>query len=286
MQEPSSVGALLVHGIERLRGHSAGEILDAETLLAACLGLSRARLRGFPELEPDSAQIERYLAWIERRRAGEPIAYITGQREFWSLPLAVGPAVLVPRPETELVVERTLALEHGAPLRVLDLGTGSGAIALALAHERPAWQVTAIDVSAAALALARANGATLGMARVRFLEGSWFDPVAGERFDLIVSNPPYIGADDPALKDATLRHEPRAALSPGTDALAALREIVTGAPACLEPGGWLVLEHGMDQAAALRAALVARGFARVRCHRDLAGHERVTEAQWPEIRNE
>lgn len=286
MPGPCTIGTLLARGTERLRGCSSSASLDAETLLAECLGLSRTQLRAFPELEPEAGQISRYLEWIERRQRGEPLAYITGWREFWSLRLAVGPAVLVPRPETELLVERALELGGTSTRRMLDLGTGSGAIALALARERPAWSITATDASAAALALARTNAAALGLARVRLLEGSWCDAVAGERFALIVSNPPYIGAEDPALLDAALRHEPLTALTPGPDALAALRTIARAAPVCLEPGGWLVLEHGMDQAAALRAVLVARGFARVRCHRDLAGHERVTEAQWPQQRNE
>lgn len=284
MTDSASIGALLAQGLERLEGRSSSAALDAELLLAVCLGLSRAQMRAAPEREPAAAQVERYRSLLERRHAGEPLAYLTGRREFWSLSLAVTPAVLVPRPETELVIERALALHDLASCRALDLGTGSGAIALALAQERPRWQVTATDVSPEALAVARSNARELGLGRVRFLEGSWFAPLAGERFDIIVSNPPYVAADDEALQTPELRHEPQRALTPGADGLAALRELVGEAPHFLGQGGWLVLEHGAGQAAALGAALVARGFGHVRCHRDLAGHERVTEAQWPQPR--
>jgi len=189
--------------------------------------------------------------------------------------------VLVPRPETELLVERALALGSAPQARVADLGTGSGAVALALASERPHWRMTATELSAQALAVARANAAQLALTGIDFRQGSWFEPLAGERFDLILSNPPYIGSDDPALADPALAHEPRLALTPGADALACLRALVRGAPQHLEPGGWLLLEHGATQAAAVAGALVARGFAQVRSHRDLAGRERMTEGQWP-----
>ncbi|HEY1284408.1 MAG TPA: peptide chain release factor N(5)-glutamine methyltransferase, partial [Steroidobacteraceae bacterium] len=170
------------------------------------------------------------------------------------------------------------ALLPGPNARVADLGTGSGAIALALAHERPRWRVTGTDVSEEALRVARSNAASLGLAQVEWVHGSWFEPLAARRFDAVVSNPPYIGAQEPEL--AMLRSEPRAALSPGADALACLRAIVREAPDHLEHGGWLVLEHGSRQAAELARELVARGFRHVRSHRDLAGHERATEGQW------
>jgi release factor glutamine methyltransferase len=179
-----------------------------------------------------------------------------------------------------LLVERALALRPEPLARVIDLGTGSGAIALALASERPVWQVTATDLSAEALSVAQANAASHGLTRVEFLTGSWFEPVRERRFDLVVSNPPYIGAAEPELAAGTLRHEPRAALSPGDDAMASLRAIVRAAPPHLEHGGWLLLEHGATQAAAVARELVVRGFRHVRSHRDLAGHERMTEAQW------
>ena len=255
--------------------------LDAEVLLAQALGVSRTRLLSHPEDVPDEAASARFMRLIERRAAGEPVAYLLGRKDFWSLALAVGPAVLVPRPETELLVERALVLHPRSFAQVADLGTGSGAIALALARERPLWQVTATDVCPQALAAARANAAALGLAQVEFLGGSWFGDLRGRRFDLVVSNPPYVAEDDPAL--AVLSHEPRLALTPGADALACLREIIRGAPDHLVGGGWLLLEHGATQASAVAAELAARGFVTVRTHRDLAGHERMTEGQWPRL---
>jgi release factor glutamine methyltransferase len=254
--------------------------LEAELLLAHVLGAARARLKSHPESAVEEARASRYLDLIGRRVTGEPLAYITGQREFWSLELAVTPAVLIPRPETELLVERALAVAPAQPLRVADLGTGSGAVALALARERPIWQIVATDVSAPALAVARANAAALGLSHVEFLAGSWFEPLGQARFDLIVSNPPYVAADDPALSGPALAFEPALALTPpGGDALASLRVLARGAPAHLAPGGWLLLEHGATQGREVRAELVAAGFAHVRSHRDLAGHERMTEGQ-------
>ncbi len=186
--------------------------------------------------------------------------------------------VLVPRPETELLVERALALRGEAATQVLDLGTGSGAIALALAMERPTWQLLAVDASPAALAVAEDNAHRLGLANISFQHGNWFSGLTGRQFDLVVSNPPYVDARDPALLD--LAHEPRQALTPGTDALADLRAIIEGAPEHLRAGAWLALEHGTAQAAGVARELVARGFGSVRCHRDLGAHERVTEGQW------
>jgi release factor glutamine methyltransferase len=276
-----TTGELLATATARLAASgSATPHLEAELLLAHVRGQARARLKSHPEDRVDAAHSERFRALIERRAASEPLAYLVGFKDFWTLRLAVTPAVLVPRPETELLVERALHLRPEAAGCVLDLGTGSGAIALALASERSDWQVTATDVSADALAVARANAASLGLARVEWLQGSWFEPLALRRFDLIVSNPPYIGAGEPELSAAELRSEPRGALSPGEDALSSLRAIVHGAGEHLEPGGWLLLEHGARQAAELTRELVGRGFRHVRSHRDLAGHERTTEAQW------
>lgn len=266
---------------------------EAETLVVTCLGLPRSVLITDPERLLDTAQRARLDEWTRRRADGEPLAYLTGEREFWSLPFAVSPAVLVPRPETELLVERALlagdvwctarrsAGATDATLEALDLGTGSGAIALALAVGRPAWRVTAVDRSREALAVARANAARLALPDVSFLEGDWFDPVGDRRYALIVSNPPYVAADDPVLQGDSLRHEPRGALTPGPDALAALHAIIDTAPAHLLPGGALLLEHGATQGAAVRARLAARGYADIVSHRDPAGHERVTEARLP-----
>jgi release factor glutamine methyltransferase len=255
--------------------------LEAEVLLAYVLHAPRSALFAHPERRLDAASAARYEALLARRAAGEPIAYLTGEREFWSLPLSVNSSVLIPRPETELVVERALALLPGLPggeVRVADLGTGSGAIALALASARPGWKLLATDASAPALQVARANAERLRLTGIEFMHGDWFTPLAGRRFHAIVSNPPYVAGGDPALQ--ALRYEPATALSPGPTGLEALRQLIAHAPAHLEPLAWLVLEHGADQAAAVAAALVATGYARVGCHRDLAGHERVTEAQW------
>jgi release factor glutamine methyltransferase len=212
---------------------------------------------------------------VQRRQQGEPIAYIVGQREFFGLPFQVNPAVLIPRPDTELIVE--LALERLAPrARMLDMGTGSGAIAVALAHSRPDAAVTALDVSAAALALAGRNAAANG-ARVEFLRSDWFGALdGGRRFELIVSNPPYIAAGDAHLVQGDLRFEPVGALTDHADGLSALRLIADGAPGFLVDGGWLLMEHGYDQAAAVRALLARRGFADVQSWQDLGGIERVS----------
>lgn len=252
--------------------------LDAGLLLAFALGCPRVRLKSHPEEPRTGADEARYLALIERRARGEPLAYITGLREFWTLELRVTRDVLVPRPETELLVERALVLIPAPQACALDLGTGSGAIALALAAERPAWEVLATDASAAALAVARDNARRLRLANVSFHSGSWFAGLTERRFDLVVSNPPYVDARDPAL--LALKDEPRQALTPGEDALADLRAIIRAAPQHLRPGGWLALEHGTSQAEAVAHELVARGFGSVRSHRDLGGHERVTEGQW------
>ena len=282
LAEPVRLRQLLMRGIEALRPHETNAPLAAEVLLAHVLNRSRAALITQGELPIEPALATRYRALVDRRVAGEPIAYLTGQREFWSLPLHVTPAVLIPRPETELLVERALALlpetQATGELRVADLGTGSGAVALALASERPAWRLTATDQSEAALTVARANAARLQLGAIEFLVGDWFAPLAGRRFAAILSNPPYIALGDAAL--AALRHEPAAALSPGPSGLEALRQLIAQAPAHLEREGWLLLEHGADQADAVAAALVAAGYARVRCHCDLAGRERVTEGRW------
>jgi release factor glutamine methyltransferase len=284
MNVSTNVASVVAMGAQRLRAGAsaaaaASATLDAGLLLAHTLQTTRVRLMSDAESAVEPAALGRYRTLIERRARGEPLAYLTGTREFWSLPLRVSRAVLVPRPETELLVERALAWRAAAEGRVVDLGTGSGAIALALARERPYWQVTATDISMEALAVARVNALQLELARIDFRHGSWFAPLAGARFDLIVSNPPYVAADDPALEDPSLAHEPRLALTPGVDALRCLREIAHAAPQYLEPGGWLLLEHGAAQAAAVRHELVLAGCRYVRSHRDLAGHERITEGQ-------
>jgi len=277
---PSPTTASLIEEASSRLERTGSPRLEAELLLAHCLGTRRERLKSHPEEPRSAAEAARYRALIERRAAGEPLAYIVGAKDFWTLRLAVDPSVLVPRPETELLVERALALHDQSAAAVADLGTGSGAIALALASERPGWQILATDLSERALECARRNAAALALRNVEFLCGSWFGPLAGRRFELIVSNPPYVAASDPALTVPELGYEPRGALTPGDDAMAALTALVHGAPEHLKRGAWLLLEHGAAQAQAVARALVARGFTHVRSHRDLAGHERVTEARW------
>jgi release factor glutamine methyltransferase len=250
--------------------------LENRILLCQATGLSRVQLitQGDRPIAPDEAQ--RLDALVARRLRGEPIAYIVGKREFFGLDFQVGPAVLIPRPDTELIVELALERLPQGPSRLLDMGTGSGAIAVAVAHTRPDADVTALDVSPDALAVARANAAANG-ASVRFLESSWFDALAAdETFDVIASNPPYIAAGDAHLAQGDLRFEPVGALTDHADGLSALRIIVEGGPRHLVPGGWLLLEHGYDQAAAVRALLADAGFADVQSWQDLAGIERVS----------
>ena len=272
--------------LQRLLTEAPLARLDAEVLLAHLLRCPRSALIARAEQSVAPPLAARYRALVARRTAGEPLAYLVGEREFWSLPLLVSDAVLIPRPETELVVERALALLAetraiaGGMARVADLGTGCGAIALALASARAGWKLLATDRSASALRVARENARRLQLTQVEFVEGDWFAPLAARRFDAIVSNPPYVAAGDAALQ--ALRYEPAAALSPGATGMEALQHLIAGAPEHLVGGGWLVLEHGADQAREVAAALVAAGYARVRCHRDLAGCERVTEAQWPQ----
>lgn len=260
---------------------------EAEALVLSCLGLPRSTLYADPDRLLSQDEQARIARWLERRSRGEPLAYLTGEREFWSLTFEVSPAVLVPRPETELLVERALragdALEaQGVALPcVLDLGTGSGAIAIAIAHERPGWRVSAVERSRDALAVARRNAKRHAVPQIEWLQGSWFTPVTGRRFHLIVSNPPYVADDDPLLGGDSLRHEPREALTPGPEALADLAYLIDHAPTFLEPGATLLLEHGAAQGADLRRKLVARGFAHVVSHPDLSGQERVTEGRWP-----
>ena len=253
--------------------------LDAQLLLARATGLGRSQLLSHGEQAVAPTARAQFEHDCRQRLAGVPLAYIEGQKEFWSLDLQVNSAVLVPRPETELLVERTLALLPTQGCRVADLGTGSGAIALALAHERPQWSLLGVDSSGAALSVARDNAERLGLANIEWRSGSWCEPLAGSLFDAIVSNPPYVAGDDAAL--LALRHEPLQALVAHDEGYGDLLTLIDTARQHLQPGGWLLLEHGSSQAARLAEALVAAGYARVVCHADLAGHPRVTEACWP-----
>lgn len=250
--------------------------LDAELLLAAALGKPRSYLRTWPEREPDADQLALFQASLQRRRQGEPVAYILGHQGFWSLDLEVAPHTLIPRPDTELLVETALDLLPATPLEVLDLGTGTGAIALALASERPAWQVTGVDRVEEAVALAERNRQRLALGNAGFLLSHWFSALAGRRYGLILSNPPYIRADDRHLAQGDVRFEPSSALVSGSDGLDDIRAIIQAAPEHLLPGGWLLLEHGFDQAGDVRRLLGDAGFAEVHSRRDLAGLERIS----------
>ena len=278
----SEVSALIAEGMARLRRVTEQPRQEAEILLAAALGKTRAWLLAHPEQQIlDCDATDRYEAHVTRRAHGEPVAYVLGEKEFWSLALEVTPDVLIPRPETELAVERALAhLPQDAPGRTLDLATGSGAIALAIAHERLRLRVFGTDVSPEAIAVARRNAARLHLANVEFRVGDWYAPVGEERFTLIVSNPPYVAEDDPRVDRSVRRYEPRGALFAGADGLQALRAVVDDAGTHLVDGGWLVVEHGDRQGTDTRALLATAGFEHVETRRDLAGLERCTEGRW------
>ena len=256
--------------------------LDADCLLCAVLSCTRTYLRTWPEQELTPEQVEQAEQLAARREQGEPVAYILGVREFWSLPLQVSPATLIPRPDTEALVEWALTLlsDKGQGQKALDLGTGTGAIALALKSEMPALSMWALEREPAALDLARRNAARLGF-QVNFLASNWFAALNERNFQLIVSNPPYIDAADPHLSQGDVRFEPHTALVAEEDGLADIRQIIEQAPTYLVPGGWLLLEHGWQQAEAVRDLLVARGFQAVTTKQDLSGQDRVSGGQWP-----
>ena len=275
-----SVRELLDAAARRLSSDEAR--VDAETLLAHVLGRTRAWLFAWPEHEPDASQVAQFERFVDARERGEPVAYLIGRRGFWTFDLEVTPAVLIPRPETELLVELALErLPRGASKRVADLGTGSGAIALALASERQHARVLATDASADALAVARANAARLGLRNVEFAQGDWCAALGDVVFDVIVSNPPYIAEGDAHLEQGDLRFEPASALSSGADGLDAIRAIVAQAPAHLAADGWLLLEHGWNQASSVRALLESSGYREVGSFRDNARHERLTVGRRP-----
>jgi release factor glutamine methyltransferase len=264
-----------------LAGASTCPTLDAEVLLAASLGCGRSRLYAWPEWVPRPAEVVCFHTWLAKRRAGYPVAYLLGQREFWGLNLRVSEATLIPRPETERLVE--LALERIDPKRttnIADLGTGSGAVALALARERPLSRIVASDVSEQALDVAQENARRLGIRNINFEQGDWFGGFSSQqRLDVVVSNPPYVAEGDRALID--LRYEPQAALAAGPDGLAAIRHIVAEAPRWLRCGGWILIEHGADQGLRVAGLLRQYGYLKIATERDLGGLDRVSLGQRP-----
>lgn len=258
------------------------EPVDAELLLAHVAGRGRGWLYAHGDAVMPAAAATAFEALVARRAGGEPVAYLLGNWGFWSLELRVTPDTLVPRPETEGLVELALArIAPEAAVDVLDLGTGSGAIALALAKERPRARIVATDASAAALAVAASNARRLGLGNVRFARGDWWSAVGDACFDVVASNPPYIADDDPHLSEGDLPREPRSALASGPDGLDAIRAIAAGASAHLRPGGWLLLEHGLGQGPAVRAVLREAGLDTVATARDLEGRDRVTTGCLP-----
>lgn len=273
----STIDQIIRQATQQLAASSPSPRLDAEVLLMHVTGLARtALITRAQELVPPESE-ERLKELLTRRVRGEPVAYLTGRREFWSLELNVTPDVLIPRPETELLVEQALTrIPEDSDWTIADLGTGSGAIALAIATERPHCRLIATDNSAAALAVARVNATRLGIAKVEFRHGEWLKPLTGMRFDVIVSNPPYVRANDPHLTQGDVRFEPDSALVAGADGLDAIRRIAVDALSYLRLGGWLLLEHGHDQAKSVRALLESHGYDVVASCRDIAGHERVT----------
>lgn len=254
---------------------------DAEILLEHVTGKARTYILAFGETLLTAEQEAQLAELLVRRKRGEPVAHLTGEREFWSLPLYVSAATLIPRPDTECLVEQALARLPESACRILDLGTGTGAIALALASERPDCQVTAVDVMPDAVALAQRNLARLGFSNVQILQSSWFSAIASQQFDMIVSNPPYIDEQDPHLSQGDVRFEPLTALVAANEGLADIEHIITTARDHLVSGGWLLLEHGWTQGAAVRALFSAAGYAAVETCRDYGGNDRLTLGKMP-----
>nr|WP_298410168.1 peptide chain release factor N(5)-glutamine methyltransferase [uncultured Halomonas sp.] len=276
-----TIDQLLIQAAARLKAAgSTTPRLDAEVLLGHVLGRDRTWLYTWSDREVENAELARFETLLSDRAAGEPIAYLIGEREFWGLRLQTHAASLIPRPDTECLVEAALARARNKRGRALDLGTGSGAIALAFASERPGWQVTGVDRVIDALALAQANAERLDIRNVEFIESDWFSALADQRFALILANPPYLASGDPHLEQGDVRFEPRSALVAAEDGLADLRHLIVTAETHLEPRGWLLLEHGWTQGEAVGDALREAGYAEVATLADLAGQPRVSLGQW------
>jgi release factor glutamine methyltransferase len=278
-----SIKQYLEDGTAILRAISDSPRLEAELLMGLVLRKPRSFLHAWPEQRLSESQADRYEVLLRRRFSGEPIAYMTGIREFWSMPLKITPHVLIPRPETELLVEKALLrLPADEELRVLDLGAGSGAVSLAIAKERPRTTVIGVDVSLAALEVARLNARLQKIANVEFRESDWFDAVRGEKFHVVVGNPPYVADDDPHLARGDARFEPRLALDAGPGGMECFRAIVDRAHNYIVRQGWLMLEHGPTQHLPLRRLLEAQHYHDITIHKDGAGHDRVTECRFVE----
>ena len=279
MSEETSIEQALRDAAVRLADVSDSARLDAELLLARAIDMPRSFLFAHPEDTLDDATLKRLEQALERRLAGEPMAYITGTKEFWSMELIVSPATLVPRPETELAVDVALRdIPRKADWPILDLGTGSGAIALAIARERQLCQLTAVDIRAAELAVARATANQLTISNIEFLQGDWTEPVAGRQFKVIVSNPPYVSCNDKALE--TLRAEPVDALQAGEDGLESINKLARDCPAIIAHDGLLVLEHGAEQRNQVSEILMSYGWKQIQCYDDFSGLPRVSSAHF------
>lgn len=275
------IQSLLAEAAERLATVSESAWLDSEVLLCHCLNKPRSFLRSWPEHQPEPKQVADFLSFVERRLEGMPIAYLIGTREFWSRDFGVGPDVLIPRPDTELLIELSLTLlPAGNPCKIIDLGTGSGIIAITLAAERPLADVIATDQSLPALNVAKQNAERLKTLNVRFLQSHWFDEVAETDFDLVISNPPYIAEDDPHLRQGDVRFEPNSALVSAENGLKDIRLIAEQARQHLKNGGLLLIEHGYNQQTKVRAIFEALNYRQVETHTDLAGNPRVTLGSW------
>ena len=261
---------------------SAGESAkrDAEILLGFVTGRSRTFIMAFGETLLAASELEQLEVLLARREQGEPVAYLVGEREFWSLPLSVSPATLIPRPDTECLVEQALLRLSSSPQNVLDLGTGTGAVALAIASERPDCQLTGVDLQPEAVKLAQHNAQKLAITNARFVQGSWFTPVAGQQFAVIVSNPPYIDSADPHLAEGDVRFEPASALVAENAGLADLQTLIQHAPSHLLAGGWLLLEHGWQQAQDVQQLFRQAGYQQVATVKDYGGNDRVSLGQW------